>query len=260
MIRLRLLQITPYRIISSLFLLFICCCGTAQNEQLDKAIIYTFDGSVFIGEIVAENDLELMMQVVTTDIITVNKGMINRMYRGEHEVLIHRGGKIHYNSGVFFSTTFGGGGTDTNSSGEWDFILGKRLNKYYSVGIGMAFTNHTLDLVFTTLDPGFIPVYGYGRYYLTHKRARLFGAAKLGWGFPSGFGFEINHSGGLYFQPSVGIHFASKKARRFIIAIANTIQNVSGNNVFFDQFSNPVTTNYNLWMNRVLIKIGIEIH
>jgi len=247
-------------LITSIFLLSILTCGYTQAKEEYRSLVYTHDGSVFIGKILSEDDFEIKMQVVTNDIVTINKGLIHKLFRGGTEILVHPGGKMHFNSGFFFSTSFGTSLTSNVFSSEWDFIFGKRLGKQLSVGIGTSIATHEVNLNFFWVNASFVPIYGYGRYYLTHKKARIFGATKLGWGIPEGFGWEVNHKGGIHFQPSIGVHFASKKARRWVITLSQNVQKIKGTDTSFDIFNNPVDINYNIWMTRVMLKVGIEIH
>jgi len=239
------------------FLLF----GIVANAQTKKdqgAIVYSYDGSILVGDIVAEDELLIHLRVFTLDTVRIPRGMIQKMYRSPEEVFIYPEGKLHYTSGIFFSTSYAFGG-GASASFEWDFIVGKRLTPKYSVGIGTAFSINTIDLVQQEwIDAHFIPLFAYGRYYFNDGKRRIFAATKLGYGFADGFGFEITHSGGLHFQPSFGVHFASRKNRRFKLSISHLLQKTTGTDTSFDVLNNPVNVNYDLWLNRTLLRFGWE--
>jgi len=231
----------------------------AQITTENKAIIYYFDGSIFVGHIVAEDALQMQLIAVTLDTININKAYIKRILRNSEHVLLHQGGKYHYTHGNFVSLSLGGSGGDRSSDFELDLILGKRFSKQLSVGIGVGLSHHsTWNFNGLWLDNGFVPIFGYGRYYLRHKKARIFAAAKLGYGIASDWNFGNEHAGGIYFQPAIGVHFASRKRTRFIFTIGQTLQHTKGTQFSWDSLGNEVRFNYKYLFNRTMIKIGIE--
>ena len=248
-----------------LYLLFIFATfhfsALSQIEQENRAIIYYFDGSVFIGTIVEEDPLQIVMLAATLDTLHLNKAYIKKAIRNTTNALIHRGGKFHYKKGLFWSisTTLGGGSIESETASfHQDFIMGWRFNKKWSAALGMGihFNDANFNGIWTTNH--FMPAYVYGRYYLTDKRVRIFAASKVGYGFPSQIAWSDSHSGGVLFQPEIGFHFASRKTARFILSIGQYIQNTKGDNVFFDQFGNAVNSRFSLWLNRTVLRAGIE--
>jgi len=232
--------------------------ATAQLTVENKAIVYYQDGSVFIGHIVEEDALQMKVVVVTLDTITINKAFIKRILRNAENVLLHQGGKFHYTDGNFVSAS-SGGGLSEDESVELSLILGKRLNTKWSVGVGVAISNHSIwNFNGLWIDNGFIPVFGYGRYYLRDKKVRVFAAASLGYGIASDLGFGGNHSGGVYFQPAIGLHFASRKRARFIITLGQTLQRTKGTQWRWDSLGNEIVFDYKYLFNRTMLKIGIE--
>ena len=231
----------------------------SQLTTENQAIVYYKDGSVFIGKIVEDNATSIHIMVATGDTLHVAKKDIKRIFRSSRDVLIHRRGKMHYTSGIFVSTTMGGGLSD-NASFDWDLVVGRHLNEKWSVGIGAATsTNSVWNFRGVNLDNNFIPIFAYGRYYLTNKRARLFAFSRLGYGVRSDWGWGDDHTGGVHIQPGVGIHFASRKALRFVITLSQMLQHTKGSRVDFDFLSNPINVNYNFFYNRTMLKIGIDI-
>ncbi len=231
----------------------------AQIELNHGAIIYGYDGSILVGEVITEDEVYIHLRIFTTDTVRVPRGMIQKKYKSPEEVLIYPEGKLHYTSGIFFSISNAFGGSDQSGSFDWDFIVGKRLTPKYSVGIGTAFSINTISLAQQEwIDAHFIPLFAYGRYYFNEDKRRFFAATKLGYGFPSGLGLEFTHSGGLHFQPSIGVHFASKKNRRIKMSIGYLLQKTKGTDTSVDVLNNPVSVNYDLWLSRVLFRFGWE--
>ncbi len=249
---------TQKRIFGWLYFMLLASLMMAQINQQNQAIIYSYDGSILVGEVVEENEMHVQLRVFYTDTVRVPNGMIQKMYRSPEDVLIFEEGKIHYTSGIYYlSTTAFGGGAST--SFDFDFILGNRLDPKYSVGIGFAFSINTINLVPNEwIDAHFIPLFAYGQYYLNDNKRRIFTAARLGYGFPTGLGFEIDHTGGFYFQPSIGIHFPSKRNRRFKLSIGHMLQKTKGTDTSFDVLNNPVNVNFDLWLSRTMLRFGWE--
>ncbi|NJL75989.1 MAG: hypothetical protein HC892_14185 [Saprospiraceae bacterium] len=89
-------------------------------------------------------------------------------------------------------------------------------------------------------------------------RPYLFSQLGYGFGVNDEFSNDIT-SGGVYFEPGVGIHFASRKNLRFIMSLSQHIQRGTGSIQTFDFSSNnSIEVNYNLLFNRAVFKIGME--
>jgi len=87
----------------------------AQITTKNGAIVQYADGSVFIGQIVAEDEWQMSLVVVTGDTLHLAQSLIKRIHRNSKEILVHDRGKFHYKSGVFVSTTMGVGLSDNFS-------------------------------------------------------------------------------------------------------------------------------------------------
>ncbi len=252
------------RLIVSLFLvIFVFNLGYSQlrkkektSIQSKKAIVQYNDGSVFIGDIVSEGTLNLKMILATNDTINLNKVNIERIKRGDKNISIFEGAKFHYTKGFFMSLQLGGG--FDNQTSQAVFIAGYRFNRKLAAGLGFGAGNNSTISFRTWIDASTIPVFAYARFYPFDKRVKPFVASSLGYGFRDNNAFGADHTGGLFFQPEIGVNFASRRRLRFTLSIAQQLQHISGSSFFFDQFSNPVTTNFNLWFNRTIFKIGIE--
>ena len=221
-----------------------------------KAIVQYSDGSVFTGDIIYEGTLNMKMVLATNDTINLNKVYIKRIKRGDKNISIFEGSKFHYTKGFFMSLQFGGG--FDNRTSQAVFIAGYRFNKKLAAGLGFGAVNNTTTSFNTWIDASTVPVFAYARFYPFDKKVKPFVAGSLGYGFRDNSIFGTDHTGGLFLQPEIGINFSSRRRLRFILSIAQQFQHVRGSSFFFDQFSNPVTTNFNLWFNRTVLKIGLE--
>lgn len=250
------------RLILSIAILF--CTTTINFAQKNKAIaeraiVNTYDGSTFIGKIIAEDDMNMTVIVVTQDTININKGFIKRIRRSDKNISIVSGGKFHFTKGPFYSLQWGAGGSENgDATNQFDFIVGYRFNQKIAAGLGVG--SHINSTFFRGIwaENTFVPVYAYGRYYPFDKKVRPFVSGKLGWGFADENAFGDDHTGGVMFQPSIGLNFASRKNSRFILSLSQIIQNTKGDSFNQDQFGNPIIANYSLWYNRTILTLAIE--
>ena len=117
------------------------CFGQKRKSKkaTTRAIVQYTDGSVFIGQIIYEGDLDMKIVLSTRDTITLNKVFIKRIRRTDKDIALFNGAKFHYTKGVFYSLQFGGGGDNdgVDGTGQLDAIVGYRFNKklaeYHSV-------------------------------------------------------------------------------------------------------------------------------
>ncbi len=253
------------------FILVVCIFNLGYSQKRKKkkkqssasssrAIVQYNDGSVFIGDIVYEGTLQMKMALTTNDTVNLNKAYIKRIKRGDKNISLFNGAKFHYTEGFFMSLQFGGMNSDdfNNETSEFTFVGGYRFNKKLAAGLGFGAAYNTTFSFGTWIDASTIPVFAYARYYPFDKKVKPFVAGRLGWGFRDANAFGSNHSGGAYFQPEIGVNFASRRRIRFTLSLGQQIQHIEGSNVNFDQFSNPVTSNFNLWFNRTIFKVGID--
>ena len=230
-----------------------------NNRENAQAIVQYNDGSVFIGRIVEEGPLTLKLVVSTNDTLNLNKAYIKRLKRSDKNISLYSGAKYHYTKGVFYSLNFGGKISDGDDETiQIDLTVGYRFNKKLSAGVGFGASFNSVNFASTWIEAESLPVFAYARFYPLEKKVRPFVAGRLGWSFPNTEAFGGFHEGGILIQPEVGINFASRKKIRFLITLSQQLQNIKGSNGFPDNFGNPVTTDYNFWFNRTILKFGIE--
>lgn len=257
-------------LISILLVLCIFNLGYSQKRKKKKkkqttaastrAIVQYNDGSVFIGNIVFEGTLQMKMALITNDTINLNKAYIKRIKRGDKNISLFESAKFHYTKGYFIALQIGGMNSDNfnNETNEFTLIGGYRFSKKLAAGLGIGSGYNSTFSFGTWIDASTIPVFAYARYYPFDKKIKPFIAGRLGWGFRDANNFGADHTGGIYFQPEIGINFASRKRIRFTLSLGQQIQHIKGSSVNFDQFSNPITSNFNLWFNRTIFKVGID--
>ncbi|MEQ8712409.1 MAG: hypothetical protein RIC80_05300 [Cyclobacteriaceae bacterium] len=241
-------------------LFWLCHSSYAQEDRTpgQQVVIDYADGSLFQGTIVSATQNQLQMKLSTGDTINLNISMIDKMVNSSNH-LIKRRGKFHYRSGYFGYTSIAGGSSNIDGSFQFDLMAGYRLDERLSLGLGFAADIHDLTLgnSWTTLN--FNPVYGYGRYYLNDKTWRLYADSKLGYAFANDTDFSEGHKGGLYFQPGLGFHIATKGKFKPHLSLSYLLLNAQGTSVDFSPwFGGQVTHDFNVWYSRVMFRVAVE--
>lgn len=229
----------------------------AQADASKGSIVYNRDGSVFIGDLLEENSTQIVLFGSTGDTIHLDKDLIRRTLIGRTDIILHNRGKYHSTKGLFASA--GGGIAATyESSATLDFIVGYRKDEKFSFGAGIGYHLHETELGSNFLINKFAPAYIYGRRYLGRSNAGPFVFSKLGYGFPIERGFNDEYTGGVYAQPGLGLHFASRTDLKFIMSLSQYIQHSNGQRQRRDLFSNPVNIDYSIWYLRLMFNLTIE--
>ena len=239
------------------------CFAPSAHAQRDNApgeqvIIDYADGSLFIGTVVSAGHGLMQVELNTGDTVNLKLAMIDKMVNsGNH--LINRRGKFHYRSGYFGMASVAFGSSDRDASGQFDIMLGYRLKERIALGLGLAADIHDLTIGNSWSTLNFTPVYGYGRYYLNDSNWRLFADSKLGYAFANVTEFSDGHSGGLYFQPGIGFHIATKGKFKPLLSLSSLMLNTRGTSTGWISWgSSQVNHNYNVWLNRIIFRIAVE--
>ncbi len=243
----------------SLCLFFALNTVFAQNHE--KAFFYYKDGSVFVGEIVEENFRNTRLLLVTGDTITLDNYFVKRSWR---DLLSFPNGKFHFTKGFFISYWQGGaiaGANQFSASTHTEMILGYRFNAQWALGGGLGIYSNEVGLDpvtngFRTQDASCFNFYAYGRYYPWEKKIRPFAALKVGLGSPIGWANSLESK--VHIQPGIGLSFPSKRSARIVLSLNQYLQYFQGNQFNTDIFNNPVSFDYNIWLNRTVLKFGVE--
>lgn len=230
----------------------------AQETPINRHVISYDDGSLFIGNIVKSNQEETVVVVETGDSIHLDNKRIRRLKVIKDNVVLKQRGKYFYKKGIFASFNMGSSFTE-DGSGQIDLLIGYRLDERTAFGLGTGLHLNTKNTNSLWIQNDFTAVYAYGRRYFGGGNVAPFIFGNFGYGFPIHGEFFDNHSGGVYAQPGVGLHFASRKKIRFITSLSGYIQHTKGsqNNRDF-VFNTPIEVDYSIWYSRLMLKVGIE--
>ncbi len=226
-----------------------------------QAIFYMKDGSVFIGNVLNKGQYPAKMVLQTLDTISVNRKLIKKQFWVQDDILLHSRGKYHYKNGYFAAFNLTQSLGIDNENTNIDLLFGTRLNEKYSLGGMFGYHYYFTTFPGFWADQYFLSVGPYGRYYVGKTKARLFLDMGLGYSFPAeqdNLLFNDQHTGGPFFQPGLGFHFASRSKIRWVLGLVQRFQYVEGQSNRFDFFNNPVNYDYRAWINSLSLKIGIE--
>ncbi len=229
------------------------------QKDIGRSVIYTNDGSVYVGEIVSENILDIKMVIGTMDTITIDKRSVKKMSSPPQDIIMYEKGKYHRTGGLFYSFhLLSGVGNDENATANLSFIIGKRLNEKWHLGLGYGISSSTVEL------PGFFweqhtfqNIFAYGRYNIKQSKVMLFADTSLGVGIAGDQQWRGSYTSGVYFQPGIGIEFASRKKLKWSIKLSQYMQNTSGVSTFEDNFNSQAVYSYNQFYNRTLLGVGL---
>ena len=233
--------------------------GQSKPEK-KTFVVYATDGSILKGDLIGSANGMINMVLVTGDTIRVPSSLVFKMAQiQEKSRFVFPRMKYHSKEGnyLFLSWAFKPG---------WETVdglfltTGHRLKENINVGAGIGVFSVGSDFQGITVYNNFVPVFAYGRYYLNNKKRRLYVESKAGYGFANNNDWQWSHSGGVYFQPGIGIHFSSRKKSKFHLGINQIIAHTSGSTSDAG-WGWPNTTNidYNVWYNRTMITLGIEV-
>lgn len=231
-----------------------------MSQVRDHSIFYYHDGSIFIGKVLKESSQKTSLRLTTTDTISIHNDLVKRNHRN---ILFFPNGKFHFTKGLFYNTSFGGGGGAGGGITYVSMILGKHHDEHLDYGLGLSFHDNSVILtngLNAWVNSQFLTPILYARYYPWSKKVRPFASFGLGYSLPvNQWPQRQNFTSGFYFEPSIGIKFASRTHGRYFIAIGQSIQRTKGALVNTDIFGNPVETNFKLWLNRTVFKVGVEL-
>ncbi len=241
---------------------------TPVNRHVISYIRYD-DGSSFIGNIVKSNQEETVLIVNTGDSIHLDNNRIRRLriIIVDNNVVFKQKGKFFYKKGIFASFDSGYSFfTETEDvSMQTGLLIGYRLDERTAFGLGTGFHVNTFHVNAKHVNSiwvenQFTAVYAYGRRYFGGGNVAPFIFGNFGYGFPVSGDFIDNHSGGVYVQPGVGLHFASRGKFRFITSLSGYIQHTKGSQDDRDfVFNTPIEVDYSIWYSRLMLKVGIEL-
>jgi hypothetical protein len=240
-----------------LFTRIATCLAAQEYSDSKKLTVYYADGSVLVGEYLGSDKESLLLMLSTGDIVTLNKNQIDKV---RDDLSWRSKQRFHYTEGVFGVLAVGGMQSNWEAASHAMITIGKRLNEKNSVGIGGGIAYADAYLADQWAFNEYVPIYAYGRHYMLGDRRRLYGEAKLGYGFASNInGWNDEHSGGVLFQPGLGVHFASRSRFKFQVFINHVMYKTSGSTRGSDWIGNQVFVDYSLFYSRTVIGFGVEL-
>ena len=140
-----------------------------------------------------------------------------------------------------------------------DTYVGWRFNKKLSVTSGWGFEFNESRISGFRFDTQFLTFHMGGRYNLINTKYMPYIYGRLGYGFgPPQEEALVDHENGMNYQAGMGLTFPSRKSHKYFIAIAWHHQEAKGAESFIDPFGNEINTKYDILINRLMIKFGME--
>jgi len=234
--------------------------------DLGKARIDTKDGATYLGDYLGKTEDGHTIKIINGDTLNLSQNLIMRARTPENAIVFEKG-RYFPTTGLFAHFSVGANGGFSGGGSLMDIGLGYRLSKRVELTAGVGIFGTFLFISRQINNWGeyktFIPTYVGANYNLTQKRVRIFASAKAGysssqfddfneftWG-PTSF----TTSGGAYFEPGVGLSFASKRLGRLNISITQILQHTKLDINAIDRFDNLVTGKGKIWISRLGFRV-----
>lgn len=140
-----------------------------------------------------------------------------------------------------------------------DTYIGWRFNKKFSLTSGLGFEFNESRISGFRFDTQFLTLHLGGRYNILNTKYLPYVYSRLGYGFgPPQEEALVDHENGVNYQAGIGLTFPSRKSHKYFIAFAWHHQQAKGAESFIDPFGNEINTRYDILINRLVIKFGME--
>ena len=236
----------------------------AQKGLNSHSIIHHRNGSVYIGKVLGSNESLIQMQLLDGNTVDIPWGAVTK-YLPAGKILLFDDGKYHVTHGKLSNIGFGFNigdffeGDDALVSTHIPYIFGFQLSPKVALGAGIAFEFNEARISGFKIDTQFIPLFAYGRYYLSETKKRPFAYARIGYGFKADDDqFANDHSGGIQFQGGMGLQFASRKKMKMVLSLGYHLQKTNGSERFIDLFGNEIITAFDILIRRIVFTVGFE--
>ena len=141
-----------------------------------------------------------------------------------------------------------------------DSYLGWRFNRKISITSGIGFEFNESRISGFRFDTQFLTLYLGGRYNVLNTKYMPYVYGRGGYGFgPPQEEALVDHENGVNYQAGVGLTFPSHKSHKYFLALAWHHQQAKGAESFIDPLGNEINTKYDILINRLVIKFGIEL-
>ncbi len=197
-------------------------------DTADFYRIYLIDGSFFKGKVKNQGEKALFIQLENGDNLSLDYDIVSARVLVRKEQHILPKGKIIFTSGNYRvldlnfligedETFFTKNGFAVNAS----FSAGRRINDHLGIGLGIGFMKSAYFLA-----PVFVDIRG----ALWQRNVSPVYNFQIGYGFPftkrvlKNDARFLQRKGGFYFQPTIGLRFASRGQTNSVIAIGFNFQ------------------------------------
>jgi len=240
--------------------------NTTEPVNLGKARIDTKDGSMYLGDYLGETEDGHSIRIITGDTLSITTKEIRRAVTPNSAIVFNKG-RYHPIKGLFMHYSIGTNGGQSGGGFITDAGLGYRLSQKIEIMSGLGFIGTTLDVVpggdFWWSYNRFFPAYLGMNYNLTHGKVRIFTSAKAGYSISAGNnlntliwgGNEVSTSGGAYFEPAIGLSFASKRFGRVHLSLTQILQNTKVEVNATDSFDNLIYGQGKIWISRIGLRL-----
>ncbi len=243
------------------FFILICFLTTQSNAQdnrpIDKSIIYLKNGSIYIGDIIEEDDDKIKMEINDSE-MTIYRSEIKRMLYAE-DILLYQNGKFHMLSGFYGSMSSSSAIDGDGFSSHIEMLLNYRINDRLSVGVNVGFENNEVIISGFDIDTQFTSIGINAKYYITNTRKRIFLYSRLAQGISELTDGRDVHTNGINIQNGIGVTFSSRKMSKFQLALGFFSQKTEGTQYSEDVLGQEIKIDYDIWIARPLLKIGFVL-
>ncbi len=253
--------------VKNILITFILLCFTisiifAQTNELVTVIQYK-DGSVFVGEVLDQDVLQLTMVLTTSDTITLQKSKILKNRKSNKFIILDKK-KEHNVSDFFYNLDLSLNSNGSANSVMMSLTAGKRLSPKFNVGAGLMMSHNTMRSPNVWGEFNLAQLFVHGRYNMNEKPVRPFIEANVGWGVALNSDDWNSYSAGFYASPGIGLEIATKRRLSWTIKINQYVQNISGTQLnWFTQFDDAgrgtrSSVTYDSILSRTAFSVGIN--
>lgn len=240
-------------------------CFSQSNPHFVIAKYY--DGSIFNGISTGESQGILALELITGDTISVNRKYAKEVL-DRNNAIIYKDFKHHKTTGNFWDFSMGFnassfGSDDSPISSHMRLMYGTRLHGKLCIAGGLGLEFNEASVGGFIFNSQLFSLFGYGKYYLTDRRRRIYAFGRIGFGFTTEEqinGINNEQQGGFNGKYGLGILFPSKRKSRFQLNLGHYFQKMSGREFFLDAFGNEIETTYDLLVSRLILSFGWEFN
>ncbi len=244
------------------FFLFIVVGYSSSLAQAEEGYMLAklYDGSIFYGNKVDEDDDVIKMRLSTRDTIHVDRRLAKHIY-DENNAIVFTDGKYFETKGFFWTFSMGTNVLTDQVSSHIEFLFAQRISENFALGGGTGFEFNETSAAGFNFDTQFSTFFAYGRYNILDGKRRFFAWGRIGQGFSSEEnieGIRNEQEGGINAMYGVGLHFSSRSKSKFQLMLGQYFQKTSGREFFIDALGNEIQTDYKLLIKRLILKFGWE--